>query len=74
MGNNAIDRLGFNQTAPVLITQALKPYQHRSAQAPPKLPSLATPWVELGYTLGRAWVEYVKSVANTTLVAWLVDD
>ena len=48
MGNNAIDRLGFNQTAPVLITQALKPYQHRSAQAPPKLPSLATPWVELG--------------------------
>ena len=35
------------------ITQALKPYQHRSAQALPKLPSLATPWVELGYTLGR---------------------
>ena len=24
-----------------------------SAQALPKLPSLATPWVELGYTLGR---------------------
>ena len=43
----------FNQAAPVPITQALKPYQHRSAQAPPKLPSLATPWVELGYTLGR---------------------
>ena len=63
MGNNAIDRLGFNQTAPVLITQTLKPYQHRSTQALPKLPSLATPWVE-----------YVKSVANTTLAAWLVQD
>ncbi len=48
MGNNAIDRLGFNQTAPVLITQALKPYQHRSTQALPKLPSLATPWLHLG--------------------------
>ena len=51
--SGGLQPLLFNQAAPVPITQALKPYQHRSAQALPKLPSLATPWVELGYTLGR---------------------
>ena len=49
---NDVDKQ-FSLTRWKLSSEIRKRHQHRSAQALPKLPSLATPWVELGYTLGR---------------------